>query len=506
MASGLALGGLLLFALSGCDERREPVTEQVITDAPLDPASYAGELVFGIAETLPTETADIPFVLKIGLTPENRTQIAVKTALDLRELQRQLPQLVSGRHDPSCGLGLDVTLATVEAVNDAVRTRGSVQAELYRCRGGTADRDRGFRIWSEDIAFEASFGAALDGDCLDFHLRDLALDPQGVLGRLGTVFGITERVRKAGFAQVNKALQAAPICPEIPPGLAVLSPKFENGAPMEIGAGGLGATLSGRITTDAARLIDLLRLGQARGLLAGDPNAPQGSAAIRIEDTLPGVDPPVGYRVDLGLRAESATRIGVDALLDLRELQQALPERAEGALLVDDCASRVELTALETTAAGANLVALARLDARSFACERSGDTSWQRGALERNETVDVRAEVSASIEEDCAVFHLVDIARDPPMRVLSGGRQGERTQAARSLFIDAVDLLLKDHPLCPDPPEWLDLLDPDFANGAPREIGEGGLGLGLDGSIDLDTTAIIALLKLLQARGALPAP
>ncbi|MCT4370040.1 hypothetical protein CLG85_006720 [Yangia mangrovi] len=509
-SSALAALVLLLTMVSGCGgEELQVPAEQVVSSAPVDPSLYAGTFALALSETIETPGNALPFRAYLGLAPQSGTRLGVRAAVDLRDIQRVLPVLVSGSFDPDCGLGLAVGLTSAQAEGDAVRARGTVRAELYRCKGGeTESAARGAHLWSQMVDFDTLVGAGLTGECVGFELRDLALDPRGFIGGLGTLFGITEKVRLAILEQGNEALRAAPVCPEMPDALALLSPDFSSGGAVEIGEGGIGAALEGTVTTDAARLVGLLGLWQRKGALPGAgedlTDLPEAAVSFRFENALKDFDPPVPYRVDIAMTPNTPTRIGVGLELDLRALQMRLPEIAKGALLVDDCRSRVEVQAIDTLAQGATLVAHARLEARSYTCERTGDSAWQRGELERSEEVDVRAEVSASVAGNCAVFHLVDLARDPPLPVISKGRQGARSEAARTLFIDAVDALLKTRPLCPELPAEFGVLDPQFRSGGPREMGSGGLGFRLEGSVDLSTTTIIALLQMMQERGFLP--
>lgn len=506
-----ALAGLsVVMALSGCEraDLPEPV-RQAVSDAPMDAALFSGDVMFSLAERIEAQDRALPVTAYFGLSSLGDTRLGIKAAVDLRDIQRDLPSLLSGRLDPDCGLGIELGLTQTQAEGDAVRARGTVKADLYRCKGRDTEKEaRGAHLWTQLVDFDAVLGAGLTGECVGFELRELTLDPRGFLGGLGTAFGITEKVRKAILDKGNAALRDTPICPDMPPTLERLSPDFGSGGAIEIGDGGLGAALSGTVETDAERLVGLMALWQEKGFLPGSAEGlsplQQGAVTFRFDQRLETLEPPVPYRLDLGMSAVAPTRIGLRARLDLSALQERLPELVEGALLVDDCSRRIELRGLETIAQAKSLVALARLEARSFTCERTGDSAWQRGALEHSEEVDVRAEVSASLSDNCAVFELIDIARDPPLPVISEGRQGARTQAARTLFIDAVDALLKDRPLCPDLPEELRVLDPQFSTGGPVEIGNGGLGFGLEGSVDLSTGTMIAILTLLQERGVLP--
>jgi hypothetical protein len=142
----------------------------------------------------------------------------------------------------------------------------------------------------------------------------------------------------------------------------------------------------------------------------------------------------------------------------------------------------------------------------AFDCARTGPASWERGALTGAEEVGVRAEISAELAGQCVVFRLLDLARDPPGAFAQVETGSGRVAAARALLLEATRLILEENPLCPDLPPELAILDPRFDRGTPHEIGAGGVGVALDGSIDVSPRALVDLLRLLQDRGALPPP
>lgn len=242
----------------------------------------------------------------------------------------------------------------------------------------------------------------------------------------------------------------------------------------------------------------------AAGMLALAPAASAQQADLRIAETLTLDAREIGYSLDLGLNAVTPTRIGVAATLDLTDLQRQLPELLAGLTLVDTCGSRVALQRVEAEARDAMVIATARLDVASYACERTGPTAWERGALRSENEVEVRADLSAELQGPCVVFRLYDVAQSTPGALPEVDAGNGRRQAVRGLLIEAVGLLLEDSPICPEMPPELAMLDPVYDSGVPTEIGAGGLGVALSGSIDVSTGTILAVLRLLQARGVLP--
>ena len=139
-----------------------------------------------------------------------------------------------------------------------------------------------------------------------------------------------------------------------------------------------------------------------------------------------------------------------------------------------------------------------------FDCKRIDDVTWKRGASESVETVYLQAEMTAELQEGCIRFHLLEFNRDPGVVLAEQGPEGLK-HPIRALIAEAITLLLEDRPICPELPSEFDILDPRFELAEPLEIEDGGLGVALNGSVDLNTTTLIEVLKLLQDRRVLPA-
>ena len=66
---------------------------------------------------------------------------------------------------------------------------------------------------------------------------------------------------------------------------------------------------------------------------------------------------------------------------------------------------------------------------------------------------------------------------------------------------------LEERPFCPELPPELASLDPVYEVGGPREIEDGGLGLYVDGSIDVSTGTILNISALgIAEQGIIPGP
>lgn len=503
----------LTLILSGCGGAADDRTggEGVDLAAAVDPSAFAGEVTFHIAETLPAKDRDVPISLFLGLAPETQTRLAANAFLDLRHLQLVLPELLTGAIEPSCGLSLDLRFANAEAEMDEVRARASADVRVYRCRQrGTEEERRGGRLLTQTVDIGATLGAGQEGGCVAFRLVDLDVDPRGVLGWLATLFGVTERARRAILTKARAILAENLVCPDLPAALGLLDPRFAVASLQEIGGGGIGAGLSGSVDLSAETLVELLAFVEARRTRPDGVPAPpatgSGQTAFRIEDAAQIGESEVELGIDVRLAAVEASRIGIETTLDLRDLQARLPEIVAGEVLVDTCGGRIALKSLEAQARGTTVIATGRLLVEGFDCARTGPASWERGAMTRAEEVGVRAEMSAELAGQCVIFRLLDLTRDPPGAFAQLDTGSGRVTAARALLLEALRLILEENPLCPDLPPELAILDPRFDRGAPQEIGAGGVGVALDGSIDVSTRALIDLLGLLQTRGALPPP
>ncbi len=500
---------LVLSACGGAAEVSQP-PEELDRSASVDPVTHAGEVEFRITDSLPTQDGEVPVTLYLGLAAAPGTRLGANAFVDLRDLQIALPDLLTGAIEPSCGLGLDVRFDGAEAVGDMIRARATTDARLYRCRNsGTDAESRGIRFLTQTIDIEATVSAGVEGECIAFRLVDLDLVPRGLLGRVSTLFGVTDRARSAILAQTRETLSDNAVCPDLPPALALLDPQFSAFALREVGDGGMGAALSGSVDLDAGALVDMLALVQAR---ANAPGAGSGAAAStgrldgRIDSTLDIGGTEIAYGVDVGLTAAGPTRIDVETGLDLRDLQSRLPDLLAGRALVNICGGSIDLNRLEAEATGRSVALRGVLGVNSYDCTQTEPGTWVRGILLDATEIAVRADLSAEIVESCVVFRLLDLSRDPPGAFVQLETGSGRVEAARELLLEAAWLLLEEAPLCPDYPPELAVLDPRLDRVAPQEIGDGGVGIDIDGSIDVSPATVIALLRLLQSRGAVPPP
>ncbi|SDM08525.1 hypothetical protein [Aliiruegeria lutimaris] len=264
----VTLFSAFLFGCSGGDDTSnftpaivdpEAARAAVTRGEGLDPATYAGDVAFKISKEVQTEEASVPLVLYAGLSPVTDARLGANFFIDLRLAQARLPELLSGVIVDNCGLEVSLDFDGVEQESENLRAGGIVTARVFGCRSeGTQDEERGRRIFTQKLAAIAEATAIVRNNCVEFHLIDLQLDPHGLIGGLATLFGFTERARKAILDESATFLSQNPICPTLPPELSSLAPSFTSGGLREIGDGGVGATFSGSVDTTAATLIQLL--------------------------------------------------------------------------------------------------------------------------------------------------------------------------------------------------------------------------------------------------------
>lgn len=516
MATGPAFRAWVVasaLALPGCSGTAEDVaaTRTIEPGSVVDATTYAGDVAFRMIDTFSAGDRDVPLELFLGLSPGSGTRLAANALIDLRALQHELPELLTGVLEPSCALDLDVNFEGAEAAGQSIEARANVDATFYRCRNrGTEEEARGRRLFGEAIDVRARIGGDLAGDCIEFRLEDLDLAPQSLVGRIASLFGVTERVRAAVNAQARATLSENPVCPDLPEAILSLAPEFTSFSLHEIGSGGMGATASGSVDLAADKLLRVLAIAsestdQEDGRIRVAEVLPD-NLKVEIENALTIRESEVSYLLEIGLSIVGPTRIGVETMIDLRELQARLPDLIAGETLVDTCGGSVLIDRLEIEGSAAVLIATGKLDVTTYECDRTAPGTWERGAVLKDDEVGVRADMSADLVENCIVFRLLDIVRDPPGAIARLDTGSGRTQAARALLIEAIGLILEDNPLCPELPAELIALDPSFDRGAPQEIGEGGVGVAFNGSIDLSPRNVVDLLRQLQARGAVPPP
>ncbi len=212
----------------------------------------------------------------------------------------------------------------------------------------------------------------------------------------------------------------------------------------------------------------------------------------------------VPYHVKLELAEVATTRIGVDATVDLRDIQRQLPALLTGATFTDACNAEISLDALSVRADDKVLTLVGRFELNTYKCRRSIGQPPEREAQLATGGIEFTTSASAVLRDQCIYFELADVGmtlNNPPS--LSEDQE-EFLQTARSVFLRAGAAISDRFPICPELPADLASLDPDYRSGGTYEIGDGGAGVRLMGSFDVSTATILDVLAVLQAKGVLP--
>lgn len=343
----------------------------------VDRSAFAGNVTFSFSETLPLDERQIPLSIGVGLTPISQTRLGARAFADLRHIQLALPELLTGSFDPSCRLGIDVRFDGAEARAETVRASGSADVRLYACRQrGDAPVRRGALLVTQTIDIGATVVAGLEAGCVVFRLEDLAIAPRGFLGGLATALGVTERSRVALRAKTETILSENPVCPELPPSLQSLDLQFASAGLREIGQAGIGAALSGSVDLNAATIVEILAVSLARRppneASARVVEAEDDQLRLQIDSSIDVSGTPVGWALDVGLAAEDATRIGIDAVLDLQDVQARLPTLLTDEVLLDNCGVRMTVQSVNMLATGSALEISTSVALDIFECVRTG--------------------------------------------------------------------------------------------------------------------------------------
>ncbi len=228
----------------------------------------ADDVAFKKQQPFSARGAQLPLILYLRLTDESQNRLGVDAFVDLRSVQRNVAGLLSGVLEETCRLQIALAMSDANATGNAVTVRGQVQAKLFACN--TKDPKthyRGVLLLGQNVNFTATAKAMARGKCIRFQLVDVALDPLGFLGGLADLFGLTEKATDLILEKGGEVLADHPVCPELPPSIASLDPRFYAGGVREIDDGGLGVALQGSVDTSAATLLDLIRGLDQKGLL-----------------------------------------------------------------------------------------------------------------------------------------------------------------------------------------------------------------------------------------------
>ncbi|MCG7522092.1 hypothetical protein [Ruegeria sp. Ofav3-42] len=210
------------------------------------------------------------------------------------------------------------------------------------------------------------------------------------------------------------------------------------------------------------------------------------------------------YQLTLTLTDQTPTRIGVNALLDLSNIQAALPEALADTSFTDGCNVEIALDTVDAVADGQEISIQGRFEMDTFKCDRALGQTPERQEKTATYALSFSTSASAIVKDQCVFFKLSNLDLTLADQNLVSDDVKIILQDARAIFLKAGDAILRKTPVCPKTPPELASLSPKYDSGGTVEIGNGGIGVALTGSIDVSTKTIVSVLKVLQSEGVLP--
>ncbi len=234
------------------------------------------------------------------------------------------------------------------------------------------------------------------------------------------------------------------------------------------------------------------------------PAAQADQVSYRLTETVQVQDTELPYTVDLDLSDQTPSRLGFDVMLDLRQLQQGARSAFPQEPFVDSCNLSLSNPKILISAKGDSLSVEGQFHAEFYACDRDKLRPIDRGEQLFSEIISLTAAASVNVRGQCLYFGVEDLAlalKDPADGVAD---QRDFMTKAQDTFVETSDAFLEQHPICLTLPPELASLTPQNFTGGTREIGDGGVGVQLQGSVDVSAATILDVLNALQAKGVIP--
>lgn len=231
-------------------------------------------------------------------------------------------------------------------------------------------------------------------------------------------------------------------------------------------------------------------------LSATTPRAEADEFRTRVVSSVPVRTTRIPYTADVTLRDVSATRLGVRVVLDLRQFQA----NAAGILsrvLDETCHHKYAAAVADAGAQGASVTLRGQFQAKFFTCNDSDPKVHYRGSLMFGQNVDVAAAASARVRGNCLHLQLDGLQLDLVGLVGGLAEIVGLQDKAQELIIEKGNAILAGHPVCPKLPPEFAALDPEFYGGGTTEIGSGGVGAYLDGSVDVSAATLLSLVQVM---------
>ncbi len=197
-----------------------------------------------------------------------------------------------------------------------------------------------------------------------------------------------------------------------------------------------------------------------------------------------------------GLSSATETRLRVNAMADLRAIQARFPELASG-VYDNSCSREVSVQVLETEAIENHVELRGTMFVRFYSCNQNA-SGEERGGLWLTQEIDAKAKVEAFVEEQCVRFSVAELELDP--RGFTGiiAKLFGAIDRARAEILEQAEIYFDANPICLTVPKELKPVSPQVTLVKALEIGEGGIGAEIQGSIDTDATTLVNLLSVME--------
>jgi len=120
-------------------------------------------------------------------------------------------------------------------------------------------------------------------------------------------------------------------------------------------------------------------------------------------------DTELPYRINLDLSVAAPTRIGVDALLVLREVQKAIHEIAANQAVIDKFGLQVNLAELTVTGETDAILVAGDTTINIFECSRTSERSFGRGGLRQTVQATLNTDLLVTLQNNYVVFEIRDL-------------------------------------------------------------------------------------------------
>ncbi|AXT25575.1 hypothetical protein D1823_02570 [Ruegeria sp. AD91A] len=234
---------------------------------------------------------------------------------------------------------------------------------------------------------------------------------------------------------------------------------------------------------------------------SASPNDYAGEVQFSISDNIPTREKSVPYTLNAGISSVTSTRLGIRGLLDLREFQVQAPALLSGTL-EQSCSLNVDVKLDDTNAKGDLIELVGSVDVELYRCrDKESEGGNGRGARLISTTIGVAAAARANVRGQCVHFDLADVVLQPTGFVGGLFNLIGLTERVEEVVLTKGKEFTEENEICPKLPSELSSLKPVFDSGGTREIGDGGIGVALSGSIDTSAVTMMELLAVMQSRG-----